>query len=500
MRRRIIGITIPLLALTLFLLRSSSTPLNAGGVREPAVAGQFYPASGKALSAMIRTLLAEIPSSGKNPNPVALISPHAGYLYSGETAAYGYQRLKGAPFHRVILLAPSHYTAFHGLSIPEVDAYETPLGNVPLDQSICMVLKGNPLVSSYPAAHKREHSLEVQLPFLQSVLTDFRIVPILVGRLDDTDYPALAKIIRAQMDDSTLLVASSDLTHYGPRFDYLPFRKDLKKNLSRLDHEAIREILKINRLGFLDFQNRTGDTICGFRPIALLLEILSDEGIRKGTLLHYTTSGDITGDFSNSVSYASILFYRRAQDMYLTHDEKKTLLRLAREAMTFYVREQTEMTNAPEGAELTDRLKEPAGAFVTLLEHKELRGCIGYIEQVRPLYQSVMENAVSACARDYRFPPVKAAELNRIDIEISVLTPKEEIPDPQDFIPGKQGIIIEKRGRRAVFLPQVATEQGWGREKTLEHLCLKAGLRRDDWKKDARLWVFTAEVFGEGKE
>lgn len=185
--------------------------------------------------------------------------------------------------------------------------------------------------------------------------------------------------------------------------------------------------------------------------------------------------------------------------MYLTPDEKKTLLRLAREALTAFVREQREMSAVPQGIALTDRLKEPAGAFVTLQEQGELRGCIGFIDPIRPLYRSVMENAVSACARDYRFPPVSDSELDRIQIEISVLTPKKEIKAPEEFLPGKQGIILKKGGRRAVFLPQVAAEQGWDREKTLQHLCLKAGLGRDDWKEGARFWVFAAEVFGEGR-
>ena len=183
--------------------------------------------------------------------------------------------------------------------------------------------------------------------------------------------------------------------------------------------------------------------------------------------------------------------------MYLTPEEQKTLLRLARASLNSFVKEQKELTSLPDGFELTDRMKEPAGVFVTLEKDKELRGCIGYIDPVGPLYRSVMDNVVSACSRDYRFHPVEASELDRIEIELSVLTPKQEIKRAGEFIPGEHGIIIEKQGRRAVFLPQVAAEQRWNREETLRHLCLKAGLAPDAWKKGARFWVFTAEVFGE---
>lgn len=183
--------------------------------------------------------------------------------------------------------------------------------------------------------------------------------------------------------------------------------------------------------------------------------------------------------------------------MYLTPEEKKALLRLARASLDSFVREKKELASVPDGLDLTDRIKEPAGVFVTLEKNKELRGCIGYIDSATPLYKSVMEITVSACYRDYRFPPVEASELDRIEIEISVLTPKQEIKKPGEFIPGEQGVIIEKQEKRAVFLPQVAAEQGWNREETFRHLCIKAGLPTDAWKKGARFWVFTAEVFGE---
>lgn len=492
------GIVVSLLILAWSLLHHADL-LYASGIREAAVAGQFYPGTKRALSENVQNLLQKAPWSGHNDTVAALISPHAGYPYSGLTAAYGYNALKGTSIQTVILLGPTHHAGFHGLSIPDVDAYRTPLGEVPLDTAICKTLKQDPLINTHSSAHQREHSLEVQLPFLQTLLEEFKIVPILVGSLDEQDYPKLARTLSAQIKkENTLIIASSDFTHYGPRFQYLPFKTDVKEKLSGLDQGAFQNVLDVDSRGFLDYKSRTGDTICGFRPIALLLEILSGQGVRDGKLLHYTTSGAVTGDFTNSVSYASILFNRRDQTMYLTPDEKKTLLRLAREALESYVRESIELTSPPEGMVLTDRLKEPAGAFVTLEKEKMLRGCIGYIEPIRPLYQAVMDNAVSACAKDYRFPPVKVSELSQIELEVSVLTPKQEIQGPEEFIPEQHGIIIEKNGKRAVFLPHVAKEQGWNREQTLQHLCRKAGLSLDAWKTNCRFWIFTAELFGEG--
>ncbi len=186
--------------------------------------------------------------------------------------------------------------------------------------------------------------------------------------------------------------------------------------------------------------------------------------------------------------------------MYLNEEEKGILLRLARKALETYVRRQEEIDPSLAGFRLSERLREPAGVFVTLEKEGRLRGCIGYPEPVHPLYQAVMENVVSSAARDYRFKPVQAEELGEITIEISVLTPKQRIREPSEFVPGEHGILMEKGGRRAVFLPQVATQEGWDREETLFHLCLKAGLPPDAWKEGGRFWIFRAEIFGERKD
>ncbi len=183
--------------------------------------------------------------------------------------------------------------------------------------------------------------------------------------------------------------------------------------------------------------------------------------------------------------------------MNLSGDEKKTLLRLARYTLENLTSGLKELTAPPSDFEITEELKEPAGVFVTLEKNHELRGCIGTMEPIKPLYLAVMENTISAATRDTRFPAVETGELAQIGIKISVLTPKEEIPNSDAFIPGKHGIMMEAEGRRAVFLPQVASEQGWDRETTLRNLCRKAGLPTDAWQRGARFWVFQSLAFGE---
>jgi AmmeMemoRadiSam system protein B/AmmeMemoRadiSam system protein A len=468
-------------------------------VREPAVAGAFYPARKEELEKTVRAYLAEVHPPQVTGRVVGLVSPHAGYTYSGETAAYGYKLLEGRPVKRAIIIAPSHQVGFHGLSIPQVDAYRTPLGLVPLDKKACEALRAHELFSSVPGAHTDEHSLEVQLPFLQCVLRDFTIVPIVAGQLREEDYEKVAGPLGDLLDGRTIIVASTDFTHYGTRFGYVPFRDNLKENIEKLDRGAIDAVEKGDWRAFLRYQQRTGATICGRCPIAVMLCALGPDA--AGRLLHYTTSGDLTGDFSSSVSYVSMVFTVKEEGRmseetsYLDEEEKKTLLKLAHDSIEALV-EGARLPKLADG-ELTPKLKEKTGVFVTLNKKGNLRGCIGYIEPIKPLWEAVRDNAISAASRDYRFSPVSEDEVDDIHMEISVLTPKKKIDSLNEFVVGKHGIILQKAGRSAVFLPQVAPEQGWGVDETLTHLSMKAGLPPDAWKEGATYYVFEADVFGE---
>jgi len=441
---------------------------------------------------------------------LALISPHAGYVYSGLAAAYGYNRLNGQVIHRVIILAPSHYVAFHGVSIPDVTHYETPLGKIPLAREITKKLLLNPLFSTVPQAHTKEHSVEMQLPMLQRVLKDFSLVPLVFGQVGKKEFKGIAGALRPFIDKETLLIASSDFTHYGPRFEYVPFKDNVRTRLRALDLGAVDRILAGDFEGFLQYRQRTGATICGFVPIATLLKLLPAD--TRPRLLHYYTSGDLTGDYQNSVSYVSMAFYEgdgkeTAQEkkgatlldtLPLNGKEQETLLTISRKTLEEGIRHQRLHPVSPPAYDLSPRLMSNRGVFVTLQENGRLRGCIGNIIGTDSLFRGVAENTLNSALRDTRFEPVRAEELPAIDIEISVLTPPEPIARPEDFIVGRHGIILREGGSEAVFLPQVAPEQGWDREETLTHLSLKAGLSEDAWKKkDARFLVFHAQVFGE---
>lgn len=283
-----------------------SEPAAPQKIREPAVAGAFYPGRKDALERDVKRLLEVVPAEKIDGRIVGLISPHAGYVYSGRTAAYGYKLLEGKGFKRAVILAPTHHAGFRGASIPDVDAYRTPLGLVPLDREACRELLTHELYSSRPEAHAREHSLEVQLPFLQEVLGDFTLVPIIFGQIGDNDYEKIAEPLKKLLDDKTIFIASSDFTHYGNRFGYVPFTDNVKDNLSKLDRGAIDYIATRDARGFLDYQRKTGATICGRCPIGVMLDALP--GVARGSLLNYETSGDITGDFRSSVSYVSMVF------------------------------------------------------------------------------------------------------------------------------------------------------------------------------------------------
>jgi AmmeMemoRadiSam system protein B/AmmeMemoRadiSam system protein A len=525
-------------------------------VQEPAVSGFFYPRDPENLKVMVDRLLAAVKEKEVVGRPAALISPHAGYDYSGGVAAYGYKAVQGKGYKRVIVLAPSHYgKKYRGASILKARYYKTPLGQIELDQEVCKQLVEHPpyfgtnaLFGYYAGAYKNEHSIETQLPFLQTVLGDFKLVPVLLGILMEDDFQKIADALRPFVDENTLVVASSDFTHYGDRFGYTPFRANIEENLKKLDLGAIDRILALDFDGFIKYREDTGITVCGFYPISVLLKLLPKEA--KGTMLVYDTSGRMVNDFSHSVSYTSIVFttpekktgkadkiLRFAQndtcnryDSFnrhpersegsnsfvhwrdrahillvgenspssgeLTPEEGKALLSLARAALQGYAKEHN-LPEVKDGA-FSPRLRERCGVFVTLHKNGELRGCIGHILPQAPLWQAVVENAVSSGFRDYRFPPLTEEELKEVNIEVSVLSPLRKINGPGEFQVGREGILIQLGRYSAVFLPQVATEQGWDREETLCQLCRKAGLPWNAWwHKDMEFYVFTTTVFQE---
>jgi AmmeMemoRadiSam system protein B len=276
-------------------------------VRRAAVAGMFYESNPRRLEEEIQRYLNEATPTKIEGEVISLISPHAGYTYSGQAAAFGYKLLDKDKTKRAIILAPTHRVGFRGVSIADVGSYETPLGLVTLDREACdRLLKGN-LFTSIAEVHSSEHSLEVQLPFLQVVLgDDFQLIPLVVGQLRYADYQEIAKALKSIIKRGDVVIASSDFTHQGPRFGYVPYRTEVKENIRKLDMGAVDLILKKDTRKFIDYVEETGATICGRCPIGILLELLP--GDATGTLLTYYTSGDITGDERDTVSYVSLAF------------------------------------------------------------------------------------------------------------------------------------------------------------------------------------------------
>ncbi len=466
-------------------------------IRRPALAGAWYEGAEKNLRGQVSELLDSCPHRVAG-DLLALIEPHAGYAYSGRSAAAGYRLVKGRKIDRVLLLAPSHYSAFHGFSIPDATHFKTPLGLCELELPVLDILRRSRFHQRRPEAHGPEHSIEIHLPFLQFCLPGAKLVPVLVGDLHGEEYQELAtELDQCAVDDGTLVVVSSDFTHQGPRFDYRPFTQRVQEKLQDLDHGAARHIQNLDAQGFLDYQRKTGITVCGFRPIALLLQMLpADTQVR---IISYTTSGDITGDWLNTVSYMTILFQKPDphppfQLPVLQPSEQAMALKIAREAVIRRVNGE-DPPHPP--VDLPPALLERASCFVTIQKNQRLRGCIGQLEASGRLVHSIVENAVSAACRDPRFKPIQPEELSDIQFEISVMTPPVTVSGPAEIELGRHGIILSSHGRRAVFLPQVPVDQVWTLEETFEHLCAKARLPADAWTRDTRFQVFECQVFSE---
>ncbi len=485
-----------------------------GAVRAPILAGSWYPDDPAELRRTVERYL-EGGTTWIQP-PVALIVPHAGYVYSGPTAGRGFAAVRGQSFDRVFLLGPSHRASFKGAGLSDAHAWKTPLGEVALDRETISALSKEKGFEMTAAAHAREHSLEIELPFLQVALKPgFRLIPIMVGHIDAALCKEIATAISERRGERDLIVISSDFTHFGPDYGYVPFRDSVPTRLRALDEEGIGAIREMSPAKFVDFIVRTEATICGVSPIRILLTMLGGQEMRVETL-GYAQSGEILGDFTNSVSYAAIaLGAGRAEeaasptaartpdpvDAPLTEREQEYLLRIARDAILSAVRGLPAPPDVPpEEFGPYSPIRETRGVFVTLTENDRLRGCIGSILGVEPLFHAVIRQAINAATEDPRFEPVGAAEIERIHIEISVLTPPRPVEGPDEIVVGKHGVVLRKKGRQAVFLPQVATEQGWDRETMLASLCRKAGLGPDEWRSGAEFDLFEAQIFEEPRK
>ncbi len=482
--------------------------------RPPAVAGAFYTDDPVQLRLQVEAMLADASADDRS---LALVVPHAGYVYSGAVAGEAFATLDGEALRRVILLGPSHHMAFAGGALPKhgINAFATPLGEVTVDLSAVEALRRSPDFAGPSGAHDPEHSLEVELPFLQVVAPEASIVPILVGNRTDTALARrMARAIVPLLDERTAVVVSSDFTHHGDRYGWSPFAEpDLGGKLVRLGRVTAGRLAAVDPEGFAHQVEVSGDTVCGARPAMVVAELLAHAFDGSGVVLDVTTSGQVTGGWDLSVTYAAVAFrgsWREWRESApapplgdLSAAQGAEMVSLARAVLESFLRHDGSLAEWYAGTGRQDAGSSLAGAFVTL-NHRgiragdpgRLRACMGVIEAKQPLADAVVQAAVWA-AQDPRFPRLTAGELDGLEIEVSVLSPARAVAGPAVIEVGVHGVILSKGGKRALFLPQVATEQGWDRTAMLDHLALKAGLPAGGWRDGASFEVFTAQVFGE---
>ena len=468
--------------------------------RKPCVAGRFYPANPVELKNEIAGFFAKAKPK-TDGNILAIVTPHAGYVYSGQVAASAFNQIDpDKKYERIFLIGSSHRTHFEGASIYNIGNYASPLGTVKVDVELASkLIAENKVFTFNKDADIYEHSLEVQLPFLQNKMkTDFKIVPIVLGTQSKATIAKISEVLKPYFNDKNLFVISSDFSHYPPYKSAVDVDKATADAIVLNSPEAFLEILEKNDEKQI---SNLQTSICGWTSMLTILDITKDLPGIKIIPVEYKNSGDVSiGDKSQVVGYWAIAITQNKTEengFNLSEDDKKNLLQIARQTIENYINQ----GKIPEidASKFSGALKTPAGAFVTLHENGELRGCIGTFTPTKPLYLVVQEMAISSSTKDYRFSKVTSAEIKKIEIEISVLTPMKKINSINEIKLGKHGIYIKKGMKGGTFLPQVAAETGWNLEEFLGHCAHdKAGIGWEGWK-DADIFIYEALVFEEAQ-
>jgi len=478
--------------LTLLFLVFASDAL-AEKIREPVWAGKFYPASRIVLEDMIEQLTAKVDADRVripgNGSLRGIILPHAGYIYSGTTAAYASLVLSRGQFDKVILMGPDHRVGFKNGAVSDVNGYRTPLGVVSLHADAARLRRQSKLFRPVPDSDRKEHSLEVILPFLQKYIGNFELVPIVLGW--PSPVHRIANALKPLLDSETLLVASSDLSHF------LGYREAVAK-----DRQTINWIMNMEPDRLLRGQNN----MCGKIPVLVMITLARQQGWEP-VLLHYSNSGDTAGDRSRVVGYTAIAFFGELKmseenntGTIFSQEQGRALIALARQTI------RKKLGTRPSGTlaeSFSEALKDDAfdvryGTFITLKKGGNLRGCIGNLTASDTLIKGVKQNALNAAFHDPRFPELTAEEMEEVEIEVSILNEPRplEYSDGDDLISKLRvdvdGVILRKGYHSATFLPQV-WEQLPQPEDFLSHLCMKAGLSADAWKNE-KLEVSTYQV------
>ncbi|MEG2075434.1 MAG: AmmeMemoRadiSam system protein B [Victivallaceae bacterium] len=481
------------------------------------LAGSWYASDAAELRREIEKCIIENPV--KVDNEVnCVILPHAGYAYSLRAAARTLSKVDRTRFKRAVIIAPAHRVYTSQISIEPCAGVVTPFGQIDTDLELLEKIAALPEVAINSGVHRDEHATQIQLPLLQYFFGgDFEVVSLVCGDLSRNELAGFALKLRDLIADDTLLVISSDFTHFGTSFRFVPFLDNVPARLKQLDFMVFDCIKNNDFDGLLQKVEQSGVTVCGYKPIAIMLAMLPEQ--IKVDLVEYYTSGDLQGNYKNSVSYLGAAVagnFRSApkaeltagldsisQSGLLSDATGAKLLKLAR-AVIAYGLANGRRPGALKNLDLSWKNEVPAefsavrGGFVTLHEHGRLRGCIGEIIPRRSIEKVVLEQAINAAFADNRFRPVSREEFNDLVIEISVLTPPETISSYQEIELGRHGILLNCQGRSSVFLPQVAPEQGWDLPETLNNLALKAGLPASAWRgDDASFQVFEAQIFHE---
>jgi len=480
--------------------------------RKAVVAGAFYPGDKNTLKTDLEDLFSQAKENQDKGTVLAILAPHAGYPYSGIVAASSYNQVDPQKkYKNIFVMGSSHRAAFNGASIYNVGHYETPLGEVKVNLKLAnKLISDNKYFTFNEYAHSQEHSLEVQMPFLQYRLEkDFKIVPVLLGTHAPAECYEIAMALYPWFNEDNLFIISADFSHYP---DYENACKIDKLTAESIQSKSVEKFVENINNNIEKRDPALSTCICAWPAMLTMLYMINEDPDIEVNLIEYRNSGDADiGDKSRVVGYYSISFTRvdktqsnrnqESQDMTtdqefsLNDADKKALLEIARNTVNEYVLNR----NTPEidSEELSQNLLTPAGAFVTLNKDENLRGCIGRFSPADPLYKVVQDMAISSSTKDYRFSPVTPKELEDIEIEISVLTPMKKIESIEEIELGKHGIYIKQGMQSGTFLPQVATKTGWSLEEFLGHCAKdKAKIGWDGWK-EAEIYTYEAIIFSE---
>ncbi len=398
-------------------------------IRNPVVSGQFYPDSPDQLRAMIGGFVDE---KAEKEEVIGLVSPHAGYIFSGPVAGAVISKVKFKD--TFVIMGPNHTGRGKPLSIMTQGTWKTPLGEVEIDSELGKrILATSSHLQEDHVAHQYEHSIEVQIPFLQYFKPDIKLVPIILAYSSLATYKEIGKELAKAIKDlnkEVVIIASSDMTHYEPQ-----------ESAQRKDTQAIDAILDLNEDELFKRVDELNISMCGYAPTICLISVAKELGATRAELVRYQTSGDVTGDYSAVVGYAGIIITTMSP-----------VAKLARETVETYVKE----GKTPQPEELTPEMKQQAGVFVSIHKFGELRGCIGTFEpQQENVAEEIITNAISSATRDPRFPPVAPDELKDLSYSVDVLTTPEPIPDKDQLDPKRYGVIVECGLRRGLLLPDL---------------------------------------------